>query len=173
MCTDSRQSGFTLVELVIVSAIIALLASVAAPRFAGAITARRLDAGVARLVADCALAQRHAYLISDDQPITFNPGKDSYTLDDMAPLDAGPVEYVVSLASEPYGIDIHAVNFGVDKQLVYSPYGSALSGGTVTLKRGTRARYITVGVETGKAREATLTEFTAFELSLGQQVITQ
>ncbi len=173
MYTDSRQPGFTLVELVIVSAIIALLASVAAPRFAGAIATRRLDAGVARLVADCALAQRHAYLISTEQTITFNPSKNTYTLDDMAPIDVGATEYAVNLSSEPYGIDIHAVNFGVDKQLVYSPYGTALSGGTVTLKRGTQARYITVGAETGRAREATLTEFTAFEISLSEQVVAQ
>ena len=166
MNTHSRHA-FTLIELVIVSAIVALLASVAAPRFAGAVATRRLDAAEARMIADFDLAKRNAYLISANQQITFNVGTDVYTLDDMAPLDREKAEYSVALAADPYGVDLHAVNFGADTHVTYTPYGTPSSGGTVTLKHGTTTRYLTIGTARGKAEKATQSEFNQYELLLG------
>ena len=85
----------------------------------------------------------------------------------MTPIDRAQVEYSVALGADPYGVDLHAVNFNSQTHVVYTPYGTPSSGGTVTLKHGTTTRYLTIGTARGKAEKATQSEFTQFELLLG------
>ena len=64
------QRGLTLVEAMVVIAVMAIIASTAAPGFAGFIDARRLDAAATRLAADVQFTRTEA--VSRNRPIRLS-----------------------------------------------------------------------------------------------------
>jgi prepilin-type N-terminal cleavage/methylation domain-containing protein len=145
------RSAFTLLELVFVVAIVAILASMAIPRFSGAAARHRAGAAARRVASDLALARKHAKQSSASQAVVFDAAADSYQLTGMSHSDHPANEYVVRLGDEPYRAAIVSADFGGQKQVVFDGYGMPDSGGTVTIRVGTEQRVITLDVDTGEA----------------------
>src|SRR5690242_3561900 len=109
--TTSRPNrpAFSIIELTLVLAIIAVVAGIALPRYGRAIASYRASAAAQRIVADIALAQTTARATSSSVTIVYTPGG-SYTIDGIRDLETGSNTYTVSLAGEPYLAEITNVD---------------------------------------------------------------
>jgi type II secretory pathway pseudopilin PulG len=95
-------AGATLFELVIVMAILAIVAAIAIPRFAGAIQIAALDDAVKRVACDLRLAQANAIKKQQQQNVTFDVTNNRYELVGMPNPDHPAASYIVSLTEPPY-----------------------------------------------------------------------
>ncbi len=145
----SRQ-GFTLFELVLVLAIFAVIASIAAPRYASAISRFQVDTVARRLVRDLTTARERARAQGADQTVDFTVGADTYTVTGLTGLD-GSANYTVDVSGEPYNATITSARFSGQSSVVFDGYGVPTSGGTVVLRSGSFTKTVTVHPQTGKA----------------------
>ena len=133
--TKSPAAGFTMIELVVVLAVLAIVASGAAiigPRIAAAL---RLEAGIHQLAADLHDARIVAVAAQARTRLAFVRGRTSYRIERADDADA----FHLTLARPlPEGVAVADVNSGGD--LVFSARGNA-ENGTVVLadRRGVHA----------------------------------
>ena len=147
-----RGGGFTLLELVLVLAIIATLAAIAVPRYQSSAVRYRADLAARRIVADLALAQSNAKAASSSRSVVFSVSTNNYQMPDLPPLDGTVGSYSVQLSKKPYEADITSADFGGDQEVVFNGWGIPDSGGTVVLTVGSEQRTVTVAAETGKTQ---------------------
>ncbi|MFH0980184.1 MAG: prepilin-type N-terminal cleavage/methylation domain-containing protein [Planctomycetota bacterium] len=144
--------AFSLVELALVIAIIAILSAVAIPRFANSITLQSVDGAARRIAADFELARGHAMTASVSQTVRLHGGSDpGYTLVSLQHPDHPLQPYTVSLAKDCNGAERVSYDFGGDLELVYDMYGVPDSAGQFLIRVGAHYRTITVDVQTGRA----------------------
>ena len=74
------RRGFTLLELVLVVAILGVVAAIAAPRYGNAIQNYRANAAAQRLRADLEYARARAKSTSSSRTVTVSPGSCSGSL---------------------------------------------------------------------------------------------
>jgi type II secretory pathway pseudopilin PulG len=139
--------AFTLVEMVLVTVLIGLLAGIAVPKYANFIAEQRVEAAARRVAVDMALAQREAKFASAPRTVQFDVAAGSYRLVGMADPDHPNEEYVVELDDEPYAATIASASFGGQPSVTFDAYGSPQQTGSVVVRVGSRER--TVAVSTG------------------------
>ena len=146
-----RWRGFTLLEMVIVIAVIGVLAAVALPRYANAIANQHIEAASRRIVLDLALAQRRAKASSSSQSVLFAVDTNSYSLPNVADLDRANSTYAVDLSQPPDEATLHSADFDGSTEMIYDGYGMPLDGvgGSVVIQVGSMLKTITVNGETG------------------------
>jgi prepilin-type N-terminal cleavage/methylation domain-containing protein len=144
-----KLRGFSLVELVLVICIMAVVASMAVPRFANSLMRNRVEAAARRIVSDLSFAQRHARLASASQPVLFG-SKNHYSLPGLADPDHPASEYEVRLDEPPYEVSIRDVNLGDDEEIVFDAYGVPNTGGSLVVQAGDHARMISIAEGTGQ-----------------------
>lgn len=148
---SNRSPAFTLVEMLTVCAIIALLASMAIPRFGNSLTRARADAAARRVVGDLDFARQRALVVGSPRAVSFDPSTDTYTLTGIAHIDHPEATYVVNLSAIPYETDLNGAVFGSGAQVTFDAYGIPSDGGTVTIKAGAETRVVTLDAQTGEA----------------------
>lgn len=121
---------------------VAVVAAMAAPRYAGALASYRARCAAARVSADLAAAAAEARAASAARTVRFDVSAASYSVNGGEP---------VRLGREPYAASIVSVSLGGDDAIVFDGYGSPDSGGTVIVRSGAHARTITVDSATGRA----------------------
>lgn len=146
-----RSFGFSLLEVVLVTAIIAVIATIAAPRFGMARGRYQVDLAARRIVADLGLAQSHAKSQSAACTVSFSAATETYQLADVSALDGDATDYTVDLTVQPYGADLASANFGGDSDVVFDGWGLPDSAGTVVVTVQSEQRTIVLDAETGKA----------------------
>ncbi len=147
----NRNHAFTLMELVIVLAIVLLLAGMAAPRYAQWTARYRADLAAQQIARDMELAQAMARSGSQDQLVVFLPAQDRYILaDSVAAATAGHGK-VVQLYHPPFEARLDSASFGGRTYLVYNGYGEPTETGAAKLHVGSQVRTIRVQPSTGKA----------------------
>jgi type IV fimbrial biogenesis protein FimT len=146
-----RPSGFTLVELVLVMAILAIVAGIAAPRYATATARFRVDAAARRIGADLGLARARAQTTSAPVTVRFDVGGNSYEMLSTASPLAGAANYVTVMSEEPYQAKLVSATFGGSSDMTFDGYGRPASSGTVVVKVGSVSKTITVDAGTGRA----------------------
>jgi len=149
-CRRGRQ-GFSLLELVMVVAIMSIVAAIAAPRYARAAARYRIDVAANRIIHDFALASQQARNAGASRTVAFNVAASQYTISNLAGLDRAAQSYRVDLLAEPYCSRVDLADFGGDAAAVFNGYGQADSGGQVVLKSGVFTRTITLDANSGKA----------------------
>jgi prepilin-type N-terminal cleavage/methylation domain-containing protein len=165
------RAAFTIVEVVIVVVIISIVASVAVPKFAKAISRQRSRAGAEKLVHDIQLVRQHARHTGSAQEILFDLDAQSYTLTGVQPLNRTTGTYVQNVAEEPYHGILAEAEFDADTKLRIDGYGMPTADGTVSLLVGNRLAVITVTAATGQVdityEELDRSEIEAIKEALG------
>ncbi len=143
--------GFSLIELVLVMAIISILAAIAVPRYAGAIARYRADAAARRIVADLDYARQRARASSSSVTAEILPDQDVVRVIGAFSMDDPSAVWEADLSGPPYRADITASIFGADNSVIFNGYGDPDSGGAVILQVGSVTRSVVLDAKTGKA----------------------
>lgn len=143
----TRAAAYSLAELVLVLLILAGLAMLGIPRFAGYLTQRRVDSAAQRVAADLGLARRLAQTSSSSRTVQFMAR--GYELVGVKSLDQPTDAYRVVLESEPYRVSVAAADFGGDTSVTFNGFGTPDSGGSVVISAGGFQRTVTLQSETG------------------------
>jgi prepilin-type N-terminal cleavage/methylation domain-containing protein len=146
------RRGFTLVELVIVAAVMAVISAIAIPQYGAAMANFRVKAAARRLVSDLAMAQASARSGSVSRPIDFDPATGSYTIGGISGLD-GAATYNVSLKDDPYRstFAVTLTGAGVANRLTFSGYGWPDRAANIVITSGTAKRTVATDASTGAA----------------------
>ena len=144
------HTAFSLMEMVMVLAIMAVLSAIAVPRYSNTVERARADAVARRLVADLAYAQRAAKTTNQPQTVKL-VWPSYYELVDLPGLNDPNAKYVVMLDEEPYGASGFSFQLGGDNNLVFDIYGMPDSGGWITINVGSQYRTVTIDADSGRA----------------------
>lgn len=117
--------AFTLVELMVVMAIIATLALMAVPRFNNALGPRRAEMAANRVAADLDYARRHARMTATTVAVRFEATNSAYTLVGVADPDHPTQTYIVKLGDDPYRAALGSIDLGGDTNLIFDGWGDA------------------------------------------------
>jgi prepilin-type N-terminal cleavage/methylation domain-containing protein len=145
-----RRRGYTLVELAVVAAIVAVFAAIALPRMAGNLRNQRLNAAARRVVSDLSLAATRARTSSATRTVTFDLTAGTYTIPQETPLSKTSGSYSVSLAGDPYRVTLSDANFNSSTTATFDGYGKPASGGYVKVTVDGITRTVTLD-DSGKA----------------------
>jgi len=143
--------GFSMLELVLVLAIMTTLAAIAAPRYAASAARYRADLAARRIVHDLELARATARAKGAALTVRVRQGTDEVVLFNTAGLDPHLSEYCTKLFEPPYQADITTSAFDGDDYIIFDGWGVPDSGGTAVLTVGSETRTITLDADTGKA----------------------
>ena len=148
-----QRFAFSLLELIIVVAIVAMLASMALPRFGNATVRYRADAAAHRLMADLTMARKQARQSSGQQKVVFDAAKNTYQLPGIRGLDSRAEDYQVNLAHEPYSATVTSADFAGATEITFNGYGLPVgiegSAGTVVIQVGSELRTVVLDGDTG------------------------
>jgi len=145
------RAGFSLLELVLVLAIVATLAAIATPRYAASATRYRADLAARRIIADLTLARGRAMSSSASQYVIFEIDADQYQLPGVRDLKNPSVDYTVNLSERPYAAKLTGADFGGTQKLAFDGWGNPSGGGWIQLRVGNEVRTVVLDAETGKA----------------------
>ncbi len=144
-------TGFSLLELVLVLALVATLAAIAAPRYGKAVARYRTEMAARRIVSDLSYARKRAQIRSASQVITFRPASDDYEIDGAASLDDASASYIVKLSDAPYRTSLVSATFGGDAAVTFDGYGVPSAGGQIVISTGEYRKTIVLDAASGKA----------------------
>ena len=147
----TEHGGFTLMEVLLVVAILAIFAGLAAPRYGRASGRYRADLAARRLVADLRLAQSCAKAASTSRTVSFSTATHQYQLLNVPAPDGRPGDYTVALSSSPYLANLVNVNFNDNTQVTFNGWGLPDNAGTVIIAAGGQQRTVLVDGSTGRA----------------------
>ena len=144
--------AFSLVEITIVVIIIAILSSIAVPRFGTSLARYRADHAASRLRADLSLARDTAIHQSRPITVTFVTGAPaSYTIVGLRDSDRASVaNSLVNLSKEPYFATFNAVTVGGDSAIIFDGFGVPDSAGQIDLSVGLLTRAVLINSSTGE-----------------------
>jgi type II secretion system protein H len=146
----NSRSGFTLIELVLVLAIVGVVAAIATPRYASAVSRFNADTVARRVCRDLTLARSTAFGGGTPQSVTFDTGANQYTVGNLSHPDHPGVAYVVRLDEVSSPAQLVVVDFAGSKACSFDTFGLPVSGGTVVMKVGNAQRTIVVDGATGR-----------------------
>jgi prepilin-type N-terminal cleavage/methylation domain-containing protein len=104
-------SGFTLIELVLVVAIMLIVAAIAAPRYGQAASRYQADLAAHRVGADLRMARSTARARSASCAVVFFVDANRYQLSGIPAPDGATGDYAVALSAEPYRANLLLADF--------------------------------------------------------------
>ena len=147
---QSRRRAYTLVELVLVVAIIAVFGAMAMPRLGSAANSNRAKVAANKIAADLKMMRLTARASSANTSTEFDVSNSRYTLTGMA--RTGSVDPVISLAGFPYNCTFRFAGSSATAAIVtYAPTGLPNAGLTIVVACGSATKTVVVDATTGAA----------------------
>jgi prepilin-type N-terminal cleavage/methylation domain-containing protein len=143
------RGAFSLAELVLVMAVVAIIAAIAQPRFANATGRYRLSAAAQRVGADLQLARSQARITSKTQTVTFDSTAGAYQMTGVNTLDNRSTNYSVTLSTDPYYATLGSITFP-SNAVTFDIFGGASASGSVTVTVNGQSKTISVDAGSGK-----------------------
>src|SRR5438309_4389160 len=106
----SEHRAFSLIELCLVIAIIAVVSAIALPRYSNGIYNYRALVAAKRVAADLQMAQTRARMSSASRVVTFTLSSSSYQIAGEADLKSAGSTYTVALTESPYRSTLSSVD---------------------------------------------------------------
>jgi len=141
-----RNRGFTLLELIVVLALMAVLMTVVPPMISSALPGTQLKSASRELAASLRYARNHALTAREEATLTLDVEKHSFKMTGREKSYAIPENLkieILTAESETKGENIGAIRFFPD---------GGSTGGRITLSYGERAFGVDVDWLTGKVR---------------------
>jgi type IV fimbrial biogenesis protein FimT len=141
MMRDTDSRGFTLVEMMIVVAVVAILAAIAAPNFQAYMTQRRLNGAARQVMTDLMEARMKAVSYNNRFKVFFLDNHRYQILDDANSNNAediGETSTMRDIQDEYYDVTLSAT-----ADPIFYPRGTAY-GTTVTLTNSGGSKSVTV-----------------------------
>ena len=145
----TTRGGVSLLEVLLVLAILAIFTALAAPRYGRATGRYRADLAARRVLGDLRLAQWYAKTVSASRTVSFSTTTDQYQLLSVPAPDGVSGDYTVALSAEPYRADLTNVSFSEGK-VTFTGWGLPDQAGTVVLTVGGEQRTVAVDNLTGR-----------------------
>lgn len=153
-----RLSGFSLIELVMVMAIIGISVAIAVPKYYSSIQNYRLKASARRIVNDLEYARSRAKATSSSRTFQVIVVEDAYLIDEETQFDRASDTYRVDLKLAPYHTSIMSIDLGGDAELVFNGFGEPDSNGVIIINTQRGKKAILIDAATG---EITISEVDA------------
>lgn len=134
MIKKLKNKGFTLMELMIVIAIVAIMASIAIPNYIAWLPERRLDAGAQDILQG--LQQSRSKAIMTNRNVIFNFDADSFIafVDDDASGGQDAGERVIVNQTLPAGVRVDMGTTTLGASVTFNNRGIPSTSGTLTLQ---------------------------------------
>lgn len=142
--------GYSLIELVVVIAIVSILAAMAVPRFSSAIQNQRCDAAARRIVVDLKFARNRARSTSSTVTVRFDNAANIYGIDGLPDMDHPDRTYSVAMGDDPFGASFTFSAASLQPTVAFDGYGIADSNCSIMVTVGKESRTITLDKATGK-----------------------
>ena len=139
----------TLVELLVVVLLIAIVSTIAVPRFANTLNATGVKTAAQRIARDIALVRSWARITSQSQSISFDTVGNTYTMPGVPDPNHSSGSNTVALSDGTLRATLASANFGTGSTtLTFNgfgvPVGLPPGGGTVGVSSGSTSRTILV-----------------------------
>ena len=140
----SSARAFSLIELVVVLAIIAAISSIALVRYSSSLSNYRLNITAAKIRADLEWARTRAQSTSSERQVRFVPDSNGYGIPAEPLRPNSSSRYLVDLTQSPYGVKLVSATFGSGSSVTFNAFGLPNSAGTVRVSAGSSSRTIRV-----------------------------
>ena len=148
---NNDPRAFSLLELVMIIAIIAIVSAIAVPRYGNSLARYHAEVTARRVVADLGLAQAMARTTTSAVTVTFEVPSNRYVLQGVADADNPGQDASLTLSDPPYHAQLVAAVFGGDDVVIFDGYGMPDSGGSIDISAGGVTKTIQLDPDTGKA----------------------
>jgi Tfp pilus assembly protein FimT len=145
--------AFTLIELVLVIATIAVLSAIAVPKYAQAMNRYRVDLAAKRVVADFALARSTARAAGINRVVNFASPVNGYTIVGLAAQDGRTGDYIVKLSDDPYKVKVASAAFGTGNatSVTFTRFGTPTLSGVIVVSSNGYQRSVLLEAGSGRA----------------------
>lgn len=143
------RPAFSLLELLITVAIMAILAAIAVPRISNSTDRYRLDLAMARLERDLISARELAMATSSTRSVVFDTADLQYSIPSRPDPAGRFASYTVRLGEPPYQLGGLSADLTGRPAIEFNGFGIPVSGAKVRLSLGGRNRLIEVKAGSG------------------------
>lgn len=144
------RGGIALIDMVIATLLIGILASAALPRFADSLQRHRVRAAAQRVAADVKLLRSQAIASSQPRRIDFDVPNHRYTLVSVTSADRPGSTAATNLADYPYKATLASISVGGDASLSFDMHGRPDSAGSIQVSAGGFSSTVTIQADTGE-----------------------
>lgn len=127
-----KKYGFTLVEMMIVVAVMGIMSAIAAPNLMHYMAERRLNGAARMVMSDLMAARQRAVTQNNEFKVFFNTNQHEYTIldddDNDGTADTGEATEVRNIWNDYYDVTLSA-----SVNPIFTPRGTSTNGTTVTL----------------------------------------
>jgi type II secretory pathway pseudopilin PulG len=138
----SQHRAFSVLELVLILAIIATVAAIAAPRYVNSLSNYRCEAAAQRIIRDLGVARAEARSRSTNITVTFDVANNKYGISGVTSLESASAPASLILSDPPYHAQLLSADFGGDEVVTFDGYGLPDDTGTVVVGVGGVTRIV-------------------------------